>query len=98
MPQAPDLIRSAKEGYVFQDVATGDEVVGTPADVAKGTHGYDPQKDRLQASFIAIGAGIKPGTSPGTIENTSVAPTLATLMGLKMADLEGRVLEEILEP
>ncbi len=52
-----------------------------------GSHGYDPQEDRLHASFIASGAGTKPGTSPGTIENTSVAPTLATLLYLKMEDV-----------
>ncbi len=97
MPQAPDLILSAKDGYMFQDLATGDEVVGAAAEKVRGTHGYDPNEERLHASFIATGAGIKPGSKLGTITNTSVAPTLAALLGLTMEDVEGRVLEEILE-
>ncbi|HRQ88451.1 MAG TPA: ectonucleotide pyrophosphatase/phosphodiesterase [Bacteroidia bacterium] len=96
MPQAPDLILCAREGYMFQDLATGDELVSTPAEQVKGTHGYDPNEERLHASFIASGAGIKPGSQLGTITNTSVAPTLAALLGLKMENVEGRVLEEIL--
>ena len=50
----------------------------------------------MHATFVAVGAGIKPGVQLGLIQNVDVAPTIARLMGLAMKDVDGRVLEEIL--
>jgi len=50
----------------------------------------------MHASFVAWGAGIKAGSTLGTIHNADVAPTMAALLGLKMRDVDGRVLKEIL--
>jgi hypothetical protein len=50
----------------------------------------------MHGSFVAWGAGIKPGSALGTISNTDVAPTMAALLGLKMREVDGRVLKEIL--
>ena len=68
----------------------------TPEPERKGTHGHDPNLPELHASFIAWGAGIKPGATVGDINNTDVAPTLAKLLGLEMTGVDGRVLTEAL--
>lgn len=96
--QCPDLILSAKKGYTFDTTATGDEAVTAPSEQVKGTHGYDPNEPDLHASFIACGFGIAGGKSLGTITNTSVAPTLAALLGLQMKNVDGKVLQDILQP
>jgi predicted AlkP superfamily pyrophosphatase or phosphodiesterase len=93
-PQAPHLVLSAKPGYSFNDALGGEAII--PTDGLKGTHGHDPRPDYMHATFIAAGAGIKPGTKLDVIKNTDVAPTIARLLGLELKDVDGRVLEEIL--
>ncbi|HSI63525.1 MAG TPA: alkaline phosphatase family protein, partial [Candidatus Saccharimonadia bacterium] len=95
--QVPDLVLTAKSGYVFFDVAGGDEIVTAKEDRLRGTHGYNPDEPAMQATFIAAGAGIQSGATLGAISNTSVAPTIAALLGLKMPSADGPVLQEILE-
>ena len=50
----------------------------------------------MHATFVAAGAGIKPGVQLDLIQNVDVAPTIARLMGLALKDVDGRVLDEIL--
>ena len=57
-----------------------------------GTHGHDPSIPDLHATFVACGAGIKPGTNLGEIRNTDVAPTIAALLDLEMRDTDGHAL------
>jgi predicted AlkP superfamily pyrophosphatase or phosphodiesterase len=95
-PRMGDLILSAQDGYSFSDKVVGEEPV---ADVpAAGSHGYLPDDPRLLATFIAWGAQIRPGTRLGLMDNTDVAPTVASLLGLRMANVDGRVRDEILLP
>jgi predicted AlkP superfamily pyrophosphatase or phosphodiesterase len=91
-----DLVLSAKEGFMFSNSLAGNLVVTPKAEVVKGTHGFDPNQPRLHGTFAAWGAGIKAGAKPGTINNTDVAPTMAELMGVKIPDADGRVLDTIL--
>lgn len=95
-PQMADLVLSAKEGYSFSDSLAGNLVVTPKSDVVKGTHGYDPNQPRLHGTFVAWGAGIKAGAKAGTMNNTDVAPTMAELLGVKIPDADGRVLDSIL--
>jgi len=95
-PQMPDLVLSAKEGYTFNDIAAGEDVVTAPDEKTKGAHGYDPNEPRLHATFVAWGAGIEPGSHARTITNTSVAPTIAKVLGLKMENTDGAALESVL--
>jgi predicted AlkP superfamily pyrophosphatase or phosphodiesterase len=62
----------------------------------KGNHGYDPNQPGMHATFVAWGQGIKPGATLDKIENTDVAPTVAALLGLKMNDVDGKVLDAVL--
>ena len=90
------VVLSAKEGYSFSDSLGGNLVVTPKSETVKGTHGYDPNQPRLHGTFVAWGAGIKAGAKPGTMNNTDVAPTMAQLLGLKIPDADGQVLDGIL--
>ena len=89
-PHAPDMLLEAKLGYFFGDTAAGNKKEN------KGSHGHDSRLPELRATFVACGAGIKPGTKLGDIENKSVAPTIAKLLGIEMPTADGPVLTEAL--
>jgi predicted AlkP superfamily pyrophosphatase or phosphodiesterase len=94
-PHAPDMVLFADEGYVFGDTAAGAlPFVEKPE--RSGTHGHDPNLPDLHATFVVWGAGIKPGTKIGIIDNIDVAPTIAKLLGLDLPQPDGKVLTEIL--
>ena len=95
-PRMCDVVLSAKSGYTFSDSFAGDQAVTVPTETTKGSHGYDPNEPMMHATFVAWGAGIRPGVNAGTITNTSVAPTIATLLGLKMKNTDGKPLTAIL--
>ncbi len=91
-----DLLLVAKdEAISFHESAIGDSILGPSVNYG-GTHGFLASEPELEGIFIASGAGIKAGASPGRIRNLDVAPTIARLLGLPLPDAEGRVLEEIL--
>jgi len=90
------LILTTRPGFSF-----GDSVIGEPlADAGghKGCHGHRPEPSFMHATFVAAGAGIKPGVRLKTIENIDVAPTIARLLGVPLPTAEGRTLTEILAP
>jgi predicted AlkP superfamily pyrophosphatase or phosphodiesterase len=93
-PESPHLVLLTGPGYSF----TNDVASPPVADAGghKGTHGHDPAPGYMHATFVAAGAGIKPGAKLRIIRNTDVAPTIAQLMGLAMPNVDGRVLKEIL--
>jgi hypothetical protein len=45
---------------------------------------------------VACGAGVKSGVQLGEIDNRSVAPTVARLLGIEMPNVEGKVLDAAL--
>ncbi len=94
-PHAPDMILFAKEGYTFGDTAAG-ELPFRDKPERKGSHGHDPDIPDLHATFVAWGAGIKPGTKVGEISNLDVAPTIAALLGIPMPGVDGKPLRQIL--
>jgi predicted AlkP superfamily pyrophosphatase or phosphodiesterase len=95
-PNAPDIILSAKEGYIFGDTASGDLPFKAKPE-RKGSHGHDPSIPHLHATFVAWGADIKPGTRIGEIQNTAVAPTIAKLFGFSIPNAEAKPLDQILK-
>jgi predicted AlkP superfamily pyrophosphatase or phosphodiesterase len=62
----------------------------------KGTHGFLPSRPSMSTGFIAAGAGVRSGVALERVELVDVAPTAARLLGVTMANVEGRVLTEIL--
>jgi hypothetical protein len=85
-PRAPDMVLFAKIGHYFGDTAAGKKTE------SKGTHGHNSHQPDLRATFVAAGAGIKPGTKLGLINNTDVAPTAAKLLGVDLPDTDGKPL------
>jgi predicted AlkP superfamily pyrophosphatase or phosphodiesterase len=96
-PAMGDLVLAAAEGYAFGLEATGDDLVVANENPAAGAHGFLSTEPKMNAIFVASGAGIRAGTRIGTIENIDVAPTIARVLGLRLEDASGRVLEEILQ-
>lgn len=95
-PQSPDFVLLTGPGYSFNDAVTLPVIAD--AGGHKGTHGHDFQPAYMHATFVAAGAGIKPGAKLDTMRGVDVAPTVARLMGLELKDVDGRVLSEILAP
>jgi len=93
---APDLILSARDGYMIADSLVGDLPV-VVQDEDRGTHGYDPTVDALHATFVAWGYGIKKGQTLPTVRNIDVAPTAARLLGVSLPNPDGQVLSAILK-
>jgi len=94
-PMLPDVVFEAAPGFQFSDETAGEVENGAPK--YRGTHGQRPEAPGNAAFFMASGAGIRPGAKVGRIESRDVAPTLATLLGLAMPEVEGRVLTDILD-
>lgn len=94
--QAPDLVLAAEDGYAFSADATGEDFIvvndGTP-----GTHGYLSTNPKMNATFVAGGAGLRRGVTLGVIENIHVAPTIAKLLGIELSGADGMPLDEILK-
>jgi predicted AlkP superfamily pyrophosphatase or phosphodiesterase len=57
-----------------------------------GTHGYAPDVAEMNSCFFIAGPGIAAGRNLGQIDMRDIAPTLATLLGVKLPSAEGRSL------
>jgi predicted AlkP superfamily pyrophosphatase or phosphodiesterase len=94
--QAGALFLTAKNGYAFASVATGDKTVIDAPEGSLGTHGYVSDDPDIQALFIASGRGIKAGVKLPSVDNVDVAPTAAKLLGVEMKNVDGKPLTQIL--
>jgi predicted AlkP superfamily pyrophosphatase or phosphodiesterase len=74
--QGPDLVLSALPDYSFGNEAEGSYVTG----IEGGTHGYLNTDPKMQAIFVAWGAGIASGVRLDKISNLDVAPTIAAIL------------------
>jgi predicted AlkP superfamily pyrophosphatase or phosphodiesterase len=91
----PDIVLTAKDGYTFSEKADDDALVTPPVEQQYGAHGHSPLLPDMYATFIAWGDGIKKGKLK-EIQNIDVAPTAAALLGLKMKNVQGHVLQQVL--
>lgn len=89
-----DLVLAAAPGYAFNGATTGDAVSKT--DTGRGAHGYLSTDEDMGAIFVASGNGIRRGANLGRIRNLDVAPTIATLLGLRLDGIQGHVLSGLL--
>jgi predicted AlkP superfamily pyrophosphatase or phosphodiesterase len=94
-PHSPDLVLFAREGYCFDESASGSAAT-VPRREIRGMHGHDENLPCMDATFIAWGSGIKPRTKLGEIQNTDVAPTIARLLDLPLTATDGKVLSAAL--
>jgi predicted AlkP superfamily pyrophosphatase or phosphodiesterase len=95
-PHEPDIFVSAAAGYAFAENPAS-KVLINPTGNTKGTHGSSASNPLIDATFVAWGAAIKPGAKLGRIRNVDVAPTMAAILGVKMENVDGRALTEILK-
>ena len=92
--QAPDLVLSATPDYAF-----GGETDGSYLTEANegGTHGYVNTDPKMQAIFLAWGAGVPKGVQLGNITNLDVAPTIAAMLGLEMKQVSGHAILQLIQ-
>jgi len=96
-PYQADMVLNALPGYMFSSAATGNDVVVPVSESGmRGMHGQLPTHPLMHATFVAVGAHIRPGTRLETIYAVDVAPTIAAILGLELPEASGRVLTEIL--
>jgi predicted AlkP superfamily pyrophosphatase or phosphodiesterase len=93
-PPGPDLVLAARDGFAFGNASAGEPVTDLPR--PSGTHGYPHTNPKMDGLFVASGAGIRRGARLPRVRNLDVAPTIARLLGLRMPNVDGRVVEEIL--
>jgi predicted AlkP superfamily pyrophosphatase or phosphodiesterase len=91
-----DLILAAEEGYTVSGASAGDDFA-VPNDKITGSHGYLSTEPKMNAIFVASGAGIKTGVSLESVENIDLAPTVARLLGVDLRQASGHVVDEILD-
>jgi hypothetical protein len=91
------LFLTAAEGYAFTAAVGEDVVIDTPA-TSLGAHGYVASDPEIRALFIASGRGIRPGVTLPAMSTLDLAPTAARLLGVALPSVDGRVLDEILDP
>jgi len=95
-PQMADLVLVAKDQYGFSGDPRGEDVI-TESKGALGAHGFLSNNPRMNAVFVAAGAGIRQGEQLGIFENIQVAPTIAHLLGVDLPSATGKPLTGILE-
>jgi predicted AlkP superfamily pyrophosphatase or phosphodiesterase len=93
----PDLIALAKPDYGFGAGSGHDESAVRAVAGTIGAHGYLNTDPEMQAIFIASGYGIKRGVELDHIANTSIAPTLAKLLGIELPKSLEPPLKQILK-
>jgi predicted AlkP superfamily pyrophosphatase or phosphodiesterase len=79
-PGAEFLVEFAP-GFYFGGEVRGDML--RPA-VSKGTHGYLPSRPELHASLFIRGPNIDAGRDLGVIDMRQIAPTLASILGVRL--------------
>lgn len=82
------LILNAARGFYFSDRTEGPLIRDSVND--RGAHGHLPSQPGLEACFVAVGPGIRPGKNLRRIHLTQVAPTLAKILNLRFGGLASR--------
>jgi predicted AlkP superfamily pyrophosphatase or phosphodiesterase len=70
-----------KPGYQWGAAFQGPLVTPAPS---TGTHGYLPDRPEMRASFFILGRGVAAGKDVGLIDMRQIAPTLASILHVKL--------------
>jgi predicted AlkP superfamily pyrophosphatase or phosphodiesterase len=79
-PEAAFLI-DFKPGWSAAPGFRGDAVKDAPS---TGTHGYLPDHPELRSTFMAMGDGVAKGRNLGVIDMRQIAPSVASMLGVKL--------------
>jgi predicted AlkP superfamily pyrophosphatase or phosphodiesterase len=82
-PEATFAVTMEKTFYT----GSGHDVLLKPEPL-KGGHGFEPERPEMLAALIFNGAGVERRGSLGIVNNASVAPTLARLLGVAIPNTE----------
>ncbi|HTU25501.1 MAG TPA: alkaline phosphatase family protein, partial [Pirellulales bacterium] len=93
-PQTADMVLVAEDGYNFSGKVDDERWMAPSTQVGAytGNHGMIATNPKMNAPFIAAGAGLKKGVKLEVIENIDVAPTVARLLGVTLSDTDGKVI------
>jgi alkaline phosphatase D len=94
-PREGDPVIIANGPYAIRAQAAAEDLPPEP-----GVHGYDPRVVKsMRSLFLAVGPGIRPGSTLAPFENVNVYPLLANLLGLNAPQVDGtlNVLSKILK-
>ena len=81
-----DLVLHAAEGWYFTSHATPERAASALA--YRGTHGHRSSDPRLHAAFLAAGPSIVGSARTGVLDQLDVAPTIASILGVRLAAAE----------
>jgi predicted AlkP superfamily pyrophosphatase or phosphodiesterase len=91
---AGDVLLLAAPGYIMGEGIS--KIVKPTTEL--GTHGGNPERERLKAVFMAMGADIQAGKQINPISNLDIAPTIYEVLGLDTPSyVEGKRIKEITE-
>jgi predicted AlkP superfamily pyrophosphatase or phosphodiesterase len=85
-PTQGDLVLHAAEGWYFTSHATQERAAAALA--YRGTHGHMSSDGRLHAAFLAAGPSIVGSARTGVLDQLDVAPTIASILGVRLAAAE----------
>ncbi len=94
-PSKAAFYLEAAPGYMFSGSLNYSTLVNSAS--IKGNHGYLPTRPGLQTGLIVAGRGIANGKVIETVRLVDVAPTVAQLLGLNLANTDGSALKEFLQ-
>ncbi|WP_266170893.1 alkaline phosphatase family protein [Dyella subtropica] len=58
----------------------------------RGMHGYDPAMPAMRSTFLVVGKGVPAAKNLGAVDMRDIAPTLARLLGVSLAQAQGKTL------
>ena len=79
----------AADGFTFGGNYSGPFITDTSQ---RGQHGYLPTRRDYRTSFIMSGGAITRRGNMGEIRMIDIAPTIASVQGLRLKNSEGRAL------
>jgi len=80
------FVVALQPGFSFGAGVTGPLVTDSSM---RGMHGYLPELADMNSTFLIAGPGISAGRSLGGIDMRDIAPTLAAILGVRLAQAEG---------
>lgn len=94
----------AEKGYYFLDEVYGETIetisnddFQNKAHRYRATHGYSPKKENYKTFFIGSGVGVKSSVEINGGKLINHGPTLAKLLGVSFSEMDGKVVNEILD-
>jgi predicted AlkP superfamily phosphohydrolase/phosphomutase len=89
-----DILLMAAPGYIMGQGVS--EIVKPSPEL--GTHGGDPNREKLKAVFMAIGPEIEEGKQIQPTSNLDIAPTIYEILGIETPSfVEGKPIEKLRE-